>query len=554
MATIEDLIQKIKFYSPGADTDLIRLAYDYAKKAHEGQKRLNGEPYINHCLATAINLAEMKLSQNIIIAGLLHDVPEETKPDHPEIALKEIKHNFGEEVATLVYGITKLGKIKYRGMERYLENLRKMFIAMAEDVRVMIIKFADRIHNLETLDAQPPAKQKRIALETMEIYAPIANRLGMGEIKGKLEDLSFKYLYAKDYEELKTDVSKKYKLKGECLKKIRLKLLKAVAGFSVEQNNAGEFKTKNAERIKIYSIHGRTKRLWSIFNKLKTKNAEDLSRIYDLVALRVIVNTVAECYTVLGIIHQIWKPLKGRIKDYIAQPKPNGYQSLHTTVFCDDGEIVEFQIRTKKMHEESEYGVAAHWYYDERGSSSPPGNDLKWVRELTKWKKKFEENQKFLESLKIDVFQNRIFIFTPKGDVIDLPENSTPVDFAYTLHTDLGDKCMGAKVNDKTVPLNTMLQNGDVVKIIIDKNRKNPSPDWLGFVKTTTAKNKIKNRLQKAKIESEGYEVRCANAICKKLLKKVPKKPDPDELVYCKKCKDRMREMEEKEKKEGKKS
>jgi GTP pyrophosphokinase len=224
-----------------------------------------------------------------------------------------------------------------------------------------------------------------------------------------------------------------------------------------------------------------------------------MSKIYDLVALRVIVNTVAECYTVLGIIHQIWKPLKGRIKDYIAQPKPNGYQSLHTTVFCDDGEIVEFQIRTKKMHEEAEYGVAAHWYYDERGSSSPATSDLKWVKELTKWKKEFEENQKFLESLKIDVFQNRIFIFTPKGDVIDLPENSTPIDFAYNLHTDLGDKCMGAKVNDKMARLDTKLLNGDVVEIIIDKNRKAPSEDWLRFIKTNTAKNKIKNKLQKIK-------------------------------------------------------
>lgn len=544
MSTIDDLIQKIKFYSPGADVDLVRLAYDYAKKAHEGQKRLSGEPYINHCLATAMNLAEMKLNQNIIIAGLLHDVPEETKPDNPETALKEIRHNFGEEVATLVYGITKLGKIKYRGMERYLENLRKMFVAMAEDVRVIFIKFADRIHNLETLEAQPPAKQKRIALETMEIYAPIANRLGMGEIKGRLEDLSFRYLYPKDYEELKKEVSKKYKLKGECLKKIRLKLLKAVAEFAVRQDSDNP-KNKNAERIKIYSIHGRTKRLWSIYNKLKNKNSEDLSKIYDLVALRVIVNTVAECYTVLGIIHQLWKPLKGRIKDYIAQPKPNGYQSLHTTVFCDDGEIVEFQIRTKKMHEESEYGVAAHWYYDEKGSS-PIQGDLKWVKELTRWKKEFEENQKFLESLKIDVFQNRIFIFTPKGDVIDLPENSTPIDFAYNLHTDLGDKCIGAKINDKTARLDTKLLNGDVVEIIIDKNKKNPSPDWLGFVKTNTAKNKIKGRLQKAKIENEGYEVRCAE--CKDIIKHISKKPDLEEKIYCKKCKKRIRENEKRKK------
>lgn len=495
MLTIDSLVQKIKTYLPNADLDLVRLAYDYAKKAHENQKRLSGEPYINHSLATAMNLAEMKLSENIIIAGLLHDVPEEIKPESTEAAIKEIKHNFGEEVAFLVRGITKLGKIKYRGMERYLENLRKMFIAMAEDVRVIFIKFADRLHNLETLDAQPPPKQKRIALETIEIYAPIANRLGMGEIKGRLEDLSFKYLYPKNYEALKQEVTETYKTKENYLKTIRLKLLKHIAEFSSAENlSDGEKNKSGVQKIKIYSIHGRTKRLWSIYQKLKTKNQEDISNIYDIIALRVVVETVAECYTVLGIIHQLWKPLKGRIKDYIAQPKPNGYQSLHTTVFCDDGEIVEFQIRTKKMHDEAEYGVAAHWYYDERGATTI-GKELKWVRELTKWKKEFEENQKYLESLKIDVFQNRIFVFTPKGDVIDLPENSTPIDFAYTLHTELGDKCMGAKINDKIAKLDAKLQSGDVVEILVDKNRKKPSIDWLKFVKTNTAKNKIKNRL-----------------------------------------------------------
>lgn len=494
MITIDDLIQKIKFYAPNADLDLVRLAFDYAKKAHNGQKRLSGEPYINHPLATAMNLAEMKLNEDIIIAGLLHDIPEETHPENPEIALREIKHNFGEDVAFMVRGITKLGKIKYRGMERYLENLRKMFVAMAEDVRVIFIKFADRLHNLETLDAQPPAKQKRIAMETMEIYAPIANRLGMGEIKGRLEDLSFEYLYPKEYEKLRKEVAPHYRAKEEYLKRIRIKLLKTIANFSL--GSPGE--KSESQRIKVYSIHGRTKRLWSIYKKLQQKGYEDLSKIYDIVALRIVVETVAECYTVLGIVHQLWKPLKGRIKDYIAQPKPNGYQSLHTTVFCDDGEIVEFQIRTKKMHEEAEYGIASHWYYDEKGSM-PVAKDLKWVKELTKWKREFEENQKYLESLKIDVFQNRIFVFTPKGDVIDLPENSTPVDFAYTLHTDLGDKCMGATVNEQITKLDTKLQSGDVVEILIDKNRKNPSADWLKFVKTNVARHKIKTHLKQAK-------------------------------------------------------
>lgn len=482
MITIDDLIQKIKSYAPNADTDLVRLAYEYAKKAHARQKRLSGEPYISHPLATAMNLAEMKLSQDIIIAGLLHDVPEETNPENPEIALRDIKHNFGEDIAFMVRGITKLGKIKYRGMERYLENLRKMFVAMAEDVRVIFIKFADRLHNLENLEVHPPAKQKRIALETMEIYAPIANRLGMGEIKGRLEDLSFKYLYPKEYEELKKEVTPRLKAKEEYLKKIRIKVLKNIANYSGYQ------------KIKVYSIHGRTKRLWSIYKKLKEKNS-DLTKIYDLVALRIIVDTITECYATLGIIHQLWKPLKGRIKDYIAQPKPNGYQSLHTTVFCDDGEIVEFQIRTKKMHEEAEYGIAAHWYYDEKGAL-PISKNLKWVKELTKWKKEFEANQKYLESLKLEVFQNRIFVFTPKGDVIDLPEDSTPVDFAYALHSDLGTKCIGAKINEQLAKLDTKLKSGDVVEILIDKNRKLPSSDWLKFVKTRHAKQKIKSALR----------------------------------------------------------
>lgn len=491
MISIDDLIQKIKSYAPNADLDLVRLAFDYAKKAHSGQKRLSGEPYINHPLATAMNLAEMKLSEDIIIAGLLHDIPEETHPDNPEIALREIKHNFGDDVAFMVRGITKLGKIKYRGMERYLENLRKMFVAMAEDVRVIFIKFADRLHNLETLDAQPPAKQKRIALETMEIYAPIANRLGMGEIKGRLEDLSFKYLYPKEYEKLKQEVMPRFKAKEDYLKKIRVKLLKTIASFSL---GASDEKSE-LQRIKIYSIHGRTKRLWSIYKKLQQKGYEDLSKIYDIVALRVVVESVAECYAVLGIIHHLWKPLKGRIKDYIAQPKPNGYQSLHTTVFCDDGEIVEFQIRTKKMHEEAEYGIASHWYYDEKGAL-PITKKLKWVKELTKWKKEFEENQKYLESLKLDVFQNRIFVFTPKGDVIDLPEDATPVDFAYTVHSDLGNKCIGVKINEQLAKLDTKLKSGDVVEILIDKNRKIPSSDWLKFVKTRHAKQKIKAALR----------------------------------------------------------
>lgn len=473
--TIENLIKIVKNNNPRADLDAIRLAYDYAEEAHRGQKRLTGEPYINHSLETAKTLAEMKLATNIIQAGLLHDVPEDT-----DRTLKDVEKNFGKEVAEMVAGITKLGKIKYRGMDRYIENLRKMFIAMASDVRVIFIKFADRIHNLRTLDAHPPKKRYRIALESLEIYAPIANRLGMGEMKGTLEDLSFKYVYPKEYQwtiglmQERREVKEKY-------------LEKAMRNTKKELEQSG---------IKILDIHGRTKHVYSLYKKLLRYDRE-INRIHDLVAIRVIVKDIADCYAVLGIVHSKWPPVKGRIKDYIAQPKPNGYKSLHTTVFFEEGEKVEFQIRTREMHEEAEYGIAAHWHYDESVANevTTEGKKLKWVEDLAKIQEQLQTRAQYLknlEDLKIDVFQTRIFIITPKGDVIDLPEDSTPIDFAYAIHTEIGDKCTGAKVNDELVPLNTRLKSGDMVDIIVDNKRKGPNPDWLKFVKTSTAKTKIK--------------------------------------------------------------
>lgn len=477
MHTLNQLLNIIKSNDPDADLDMVELAYEFAEKAHRGQKRLSKEKYIQHPLATAIILAKMKLPIPIVIAGLLHDVPEDTK-----YTLKDVRDNFGKDIASMVAGITKLGKIKYRGIERYVENLRKMFIAMAADLRVIVIKFADRIHNLNTLKYQPPSKQLRIARESLEIFAPIANRLGMGELKGRLEDLSFPYVYPKEYKWVKNLISGKYEEKEKHLKKM-IKLIK---------------KELKKQGIKYISVHGRTKHLYSLYKKL-LKFDGDISRIYDLVACRIIVRDVAECYTVLGIIHTMFKPLKGRIKDYIAQPKPNGYQSLHTTVFSPDGEIIEVQIRTQEMHEESEWGIAAHWYYDEKGSIVP-NKKLKWVKELVKIQKEIGSKEKFLESLeslKIDIFQDRIFVFTPKGDVIDLPENSTPVDFAYYVHTDIGNKCSGAKINDQFVKLDSPLNSGDVVEIIVDKKRRRPSRDWINFVKTSNARNKIKNTLKK---------------------------------------------------------
>jgi GTP pyrophosphokinase len=480
MSGLPKLLQTIKKYHPRADLEMVELAYDFANEAHRGQKRVDGSDYISHPLATAQKLAEMKLNAPIIIAGLLHDVPEETK-----VTLKEIEKNFGQDVASMVEGITKLGKIKYRGIERYIENLRKMFIAMARDLRVVIIKFADRLHNLQTLEALPPHKRLRIAQETLEIFAPIANRLGIGELKGALEDEAFRYVYPEEYKWVEGLVKKRLEKEEEYLKKV----IKHVKGELTR------------EGIKYISVHGRTKHFFSLYKKL-LKHDRDINQIHDLIAVRIVVKDLADCYATLGIVHKKWKPLKGHIKDYIAQPKPNGYRSLHTTVFCEDGEIIEIQIRTAEIHEETEFGIAAHWHYDESGKDSfrdqqtKHSKNLKWIGELARWQKEIQENQKHLEELKIDVFQTRIFVFTPKGDVIDLPENSTPVDFAYHVHTELGNKCVGAMVNDQMASLDTKLSSGDVVKIILDKNRKGPSPDWLNFVKTNLAKHKIRSQVK----------------------------------------------------------
>ena len=469
--TINGLLKKITAYAPKADLEIIQLAYDFAKDAHEGQFRKTGEPYIIHPLAAAHILADMSIDPTIITATLLHDVPEDTP-----VTLEELEKNFGSEIAGLVEGITKLGRLKYRGVERYIENLRKMFVAMAEDIRVMIIKFADRVHNLETLGSLSPQKQYRIALESLEIFAPIANRLGMAEFKGMLEDLSFKYVYPKEYNRVKNLKEEKIKGKEESLNKM-------IKSSEKELKNAG---------IQIVSVHGRNKRLYSFYQKLLRKDNQ-LSSIYDLIAIRIIVPTVADCYASLGILHKMWKPLKGRIKDYISQPKPNGYQSLHTTVFDTSGDIIEFQIRTQDMHEEAEYGVAAHWHYHESGRKSSK-REVKWAKELAEIQKEILNKLSDLEEIKVDFLKNRIFVFTPKGDVIDLPEDATPVDFAYHIHSDIGNKCNGAIVNDKLVSLDTQLKNGDVVEIIVDKNRKGPNQDWLNFVKTHTAKSRIKTQ------------------------------------------------------------
>jgi GTP pyrophosphokinase len=467
---LKDIVKK---FHPNADLDLLDLAYEFADEAHENQTRISGEPYIIHPLHTAITLAKMRLNLPILIAALLHDVPEDTPR-----TIADVKKEFGADIAGMVAGITKLGTIKYRGMERYIENLRKMFIAMAQDIRVVFIKFADRLHNLKTLGCLPPKKRYRIALETLEIYAPIANRLGMGEIRGELEDMAFQYVYPKEYEWTMEAVKQSYGKKKKALDRaIR---------------EAGEF--LKSENVSPISIHGRRKHIYSLYKKLLTKD-RDIEKIYDLIALRVIVKDVADCYAALGVIHKYWKPLKGRIKDYIAQPKPNGYRSLHTTIFMEDGEIIEVQIRTPEMHEEAEYGIVAHWRYDEAGKTVNLPREARWMQELAKVQKEFENKKAFLESLeslKIDIFHNRIFVFTPQGDVIDLPEDATPVDFAYAIHSDIGDQCVGAVINEQIQSLDTPLKSGDVVHIITNKDRKGPSPDWLKFIKTRTARHRIK--------------------------------------------------------------
>lgn len=469
--TVDGLVEKVQKYNPDADVDIIRLAYDFAADAHKGQKRKSGEPYITHPLAAAHLLADMRIDPIIITATLLHDVPEDT-----DVTLEQVEANFGSEIASLVRGITKLGKLKYRGVERYIENLRKMFVAMAEDVRVMIIKFADRIHNLSTLGALPPQKQYRIALESLEIYAPLANRLGIAEMKGQLEDMAFQYVYPKEYHRVKQIRDNKIRGKEEVLQRMVVHAEKEIT----------------AAGVTMASIYGRQKRLYSLYQKLLRKDNQ-VASVYDIFAIRIIVPSVADCYATLGILHKLWKPVKGRIKDYISQSKPNGYQSLHTSVFNEKGDVVEFQIRTTQMHEEAEYGVAAHWHYDEKGSRLP-ARQLKWVKELAEIQKDILQNLTDLEEMKVDFLQSRIFVFTPKGDVIDLPEGASPVDFAYHIHTEIGNKCSAATVNDKMVKLDTPLKNGDVVEIIQDKNRKGPNQDWLTFVKTHTAKYHIKNQ------------------------------------------------------------
>lgn len=495
--SIFGLIQKI--VKSSSDSNLVEKAFEFAKEAHCGQKRASGEEYIQHPIRVAQILTEMRLDPRAIAAGFLHDVPDDTNK-----TLKDIEKEFGREVAFLVEGVSKLGKLRYpkndlevksakarliEPIDLRAENLRKMFFAMAQDLRVVLIKLADRLHNMETLGSLPPEKQRRIALETLEIFAPLANRLGIGDIKGKLEDTAFPFIYPKEFEWLMKNVKEKYEEQEKYLAKVKPVFKKIL----------------EKENIAVIDIHSRTKHYWSLYQKL-LRHEMNFDKIYDLVALRVIVSDVKSCYGVLGVIHKLWRPLPYRIKDYIAFPKPNNYKALHTTCFCLDGKITEFQIKTQEMHDEAEYGITAHWAHKEGVNLKNQRKKFAWVQQLRDWQKEALKSGEFMESLKIDFFKNRIFVFTPKGDVIDLPEGATPVDFAYAVHTDIGQHCSGTKINGKIGTLSQPLQNGDVVGILTDKNKK-PSRDWLEFVKTSFARSRIKRVLKIGQSDISSKEI-----------------------------------------------
>ncbi|MFA6397663.1 MAG: RelA/SpoT family protein [Candidatus Paceibacterota bacterium] len=475
-ANLKDLLKLIK--SPKKeDIALITKAYEFAKEAHKEQKRQNGDPYFYHVFETAKNLAIFGMDTKTIVAGLLHDTLEDT-----DVTEAKFKKEFGEEIAFLVKGVTKLGKVKYHGQERHVESLRKFFVAMAEDIRVILVKLADRLHNIQTIQYLPEEKRKRIALETIEIHAKLADRLGMGKLKGELEDYAFPYAYPKEYEQVTELLKNKINLNKKYLETVYKDLKKIL----YEQS------------IKVLKIDYREKHKYSLYKKL-TRYGMDISRIYDIIALRVIVPTVEDCYRTLGIIHSAWKPLPGRIKDYIATPKPNGYQSLQTTVFSGNGEIVEIQIRTEQMHMEAEYGIASHFLYKEnldKKDGKTVSKKFEWINQLKDLQKIIADPVKFLENLKTDFFRDRIFIFTPHGDVVDLPEDSGPIDFAYAIHSRIGDHTSGAKVNGKLTALDAKLKNGDIVEIITKENA-HPSSRWMEYTKTALAKRHIKAYLQK---------------------------------------------------------
>jgi guanosine-3',5'-bis(diphosphate) 3'-pyrophosphohydrolase len=467
-----ELTDKVRKNRPGDDIDLLRRAYDFAAEQHKTQFRLSGEPYLSHPLEVAHLLADMKLDVTSICAALLHDVVEDTK-----IPLEKISESFGPDVARLVEGVTKISKLDLLAPEdRQAENVRKMLLAMVNDVRVVMVKLGDRLHNMRTLEFLAPERQQRIARETLDIYAPVANRLGMGLIRGELEDLAFRYLEPEAFLELQKKVASKQKV----FDKFLLEVQDAIRGKMVENGIPAE-------------VQGRVKRLYSLHQKIQ-KQQRNLDQVYDLLAIRVVTDTVKNCYGALGVIHQIWRPVPGRFKDYIAMPRPNLYQSLHTAVI-HSGQPFEVQIRTQEMHRIAEQGVAAHWKYKDGGREAPPASAddqrIVWMRHLIEWVQEMQEPSEFLSTLRVDLYPEEVYTFTPKGRVVVLPRGATPIDFAYAVHTEVGHQCAGAKVNGEMVPLRHALANGDVVEVVTQKGHA-PSRDWLSFVHTSRARSKIR--------------------------------------------------------------
>ncbi len=478
-ATLEKLLSTLKAYSPQADESLLLRAFQFAEKAHTGQTRASGEDYITHPLEVAMILTETHMDIETLVAAVLHDVVEDT-----QITIKEIRDEFGDNVARLVDGVTKLSRLDFKNkQEQQAESLRKMLLAMAEDVRVILIKLADRLHNMRTLTYRPLIKRKATARETLDIYAPLAHRLGISRMQWEMEDLAFRHLEPEAYRDIAERVAAK-----------RIDREKAIAAaIAALQHQLAEVEIKG-------EISGRPKHFYSIFRKMQAgRSFED---IFDLIAIRVIVDSVKDCYGVLGLAHNEWRPIPGRFKDYIAMPKPNFYQSLHTTVVGERGEPLEIQIRTWEMHRIAEYGVAAHWAYkDGVRPEKSSTNKLTWLRSILEWQQDLRDPEEFVDGLRMDLFSDEVFVFTPKGDIVDLPVGSIPIDFAYRVHTDVGHRCVGAKVNGRIVPLNYVLKNGDIVEIITTKQPNGPSRDWVKMVRTSQARSRIRQWFKKEQKE-----------------------------------------------------
>ena len=492
---LEDIVERMQNYNPDADVDLLRRAYIYSAKVHQGQTRLSGESYLNHPIEVAAILANLKLDAATVAAGLLHDTIEDTTATS-----EEIKEMFGEEVARLVDGLTKLARMELQSREqREAENFRKMIVAMAKDIRVILIKLADRLHNMRTLSHLAPEKQKRIAQETLDIYAPLANRMGISRIKTELEDLSFMYLNPEAYQDLVQKVNQR-----------------RIERESYINELMDAMKRQLAEHGYKAEVKGRPKHFYSIYQKM-LKQGIAFEDIYDLIAIRIITDTKANCYAILGLIHSLWTPVPGRFKDFIGVPKSNLYQSLHTTIIGPKGERVEFQIRTEEMNRIAEEGIAAHWRYKEKSAiSQREEQQYAWLRQLLEWQKDVPDAREFMETVKGDLFPEVVYVFTPRGDVKELPQGSTPVDFAYSVHTDIGHQCVGAKVNGKIVPLKHVLRNGDKIEVTIQTGHT-PSRDWLKFVKTSRARTRIKAWL---KIEERKRSILLGKELLEKELRK----------------------------------